>query len=47
MEKSRKELISEKRKLTNRLKDYSNPNDYCCMAAELIVKRILKINSML
>lgn len=43
----RKELISEKRKLTNSLKCYNNENDWHCLMAELLVRRILKIQELL
>jgi hypothetical protein len=43
----RKELIQEKRKLTSLLKSYNNANDCHCLLAELLVKRILKLNQLL
>jgi hypothetical protein len=46
--KNRQELITEKRKLTNRLKDFNtNDLDRHCIAVQVIVKRIVNINEIL
>jgi hypothetical protein len=40
-------LKSEKRKLYNILKIYNNEQNCYCLAAEVIVKRIIKIEELL
>jgi hypothetical protein len=47
MSYDRKELIQEKRRLTAILKSYSNANDCHCLTAELLTKRILKLNQLI
>ena len=43
----RKDLLSEKRKLLNHLKNYNNAEDCHCLMAELLVKSILRIEEKL